>query len=314
MEALICKENIPACMIGTWAWGNGMNGSKMVFGQKYSEEQLLETFYKAYETGFYMWDTAEVYGMGNSEKMLGKCIKGKEDIIISTKYLPGKKYKSGSMKNSLAGSMERLGVSCIDLYWLHQAFCLKENIMEAAELLKTGKIKALGISNASLEEVKEADCLLKKKGYRLSAVQNHFSLLCMGEEQLEIIKWCNANNVLYFGYMILEQGALSGHYDSKHPFPALSMRGFSFNKSKFKKIQKLLDYERELAKKYQVDTSQIPIAWAASKKIIPIIGLTKEKHAAELEKGSKIVLTSDEITKLEKLAKESGVVCKGSWE
>ena len=65
MEALICKENIPACMIGTWAWGNGMNGSKMVFGQKYSEEQLLETFYKAYETGFYMWDTAEVYGMGN---------------------------------------------------------------------------------------------------------------------------------------------------------------------------------------------------------------------------------------------------------
>lgn len=314
MESLICKENLPACMIGTWAWGNGMNGSKMVFGKRYSEEQLVKTFHKAYKAGFYMWDTAEVYGMGNSEKLLGKCIEGKVDIILSTKYFPGKKYKSGVMKKSLTGSMERLGVSCIDLYWLHQPFCLKENVTEAVEFLKAGNIKALGVSNASLKEVKEADCLLKKNGYRLSAVQNHFSLLSMGEEQLEIIEWCKENDVSYFGYMVLEQGALSGHYDSNHTFPTFSMRGFSFNRGKFKKIQKLLDYEDELAKKYHVDTSQIPIAWAVSKKIIPIVGLTKEKHAAELEKGCKIVLSSDEIIKLEALAKESGVVCKGSWE
>lgn len=314
MKTLVHNEGKPACMIGTWAWGTGMNGSKMVFGCNYSEEQLMETFNKAYESGFHIWDTAEVYGMGNFEKLLGKCIEGKEDVIISTKYLPGKKYKHGAIRESLAASISRLGVSYIDLYWFHQPFCLKENITEAIELLQEGKIKNLGVSNCTLEEIKEADKLLKKSGFRLAAVQNHFSLLSMGDEQMKVIKWCQENHIIYFGYMILEQGALSGHYDSKHPFPRFSMRGFSFNRNKFKKIQKLLDYERNLATKYNVDSSQIPIAWAVSKQIVPIVGITKEKHAAELAKGIKIVLTSDEITNLETLAEESKVICKGNWE
>ncbi|MEE0264764.1 MAG: aldo/keto reductase [Acutalibacteraceae bacterium] len=308
------NKSLPSCAIGTWAWGAGMNGSKMVFGKSYSEEQLTETFNTAYDKGFILWDTAEVYGMGNSEKILGRCIVDKENTILSTKYLPDKKYKKGKLEQALNNSLSRLGVNSVDLYWLHQPFCLEENIAEAVKLLKNGKIKSLGLSNCTPAQAKTADELLKKHGFSLSAVQNHYSLLAMSAEQNELVSWCNKNNVLYFGYMILEQGALSGSYSSKKMFPLFSVRRMSFGKSEFIKIEPLLDYQKMLAEKYSVKLAQIPIAWAISKGIISIIGLTKPEYACALAEGVKIQLDSNEINQLEKLAKQSGVVCKGAWE
>ncbi|MEE1076895.1 MAG: aldo/keto reductase [Acutalibacteraceae bacterium] len=308
------NKSLPPCAIGTWAWGTGMNGSKMVFGNNYSEEQLAETFDTAYDKGFVLWDTAEVYGMGNSEKILGRCIKNKDNAILSTKYHPDKKFKQGKLEQSLNNSLSRLGVDCVDLYWLHQPFCLEENITEAIVQLKNGKIKSLGLSNCTLAQAQTADKLLKEHGFSLSAVQNHYSLLSISTEQNNLISWCNKNDVLYFGYMILEQGALTGSYSSKQMFPMFSTRRMSFSKSKFIKIEPLLDYQKALAEKYSVKPAQIPIAWAISKGIIPIIGLTKPEYALSLSDGVKIQLTNDEINQLERLAKQSGVVCKGSWE
>ena len=107
---------------------------------------------------------------------------------------------------------------------MHQPFCLEENITEAVEQIKNGKIKGLGLSNCTLAQAQTADKLLKEYGFSLSAVQNHYSLLAMSTEQDNLISWCNKNNVLYFGYMILEQGALSGSYSSKRMFPLFSIR------------------------------------------------------------------------------------------
>ena len=308
------NKSLPPCAIGTWAWGTGMNGSKMVFGNNYSEEQLAKTFDTAYNKGFVLWDTAEVYGMGNSERIVGRCIRDKDNAILSTKFMPSKRYKKGKLEQSLNNSLSRLGVDSVDLYWLHQPFCLEENITEAVEQLKNGKIKSLGLSNCSLEQAQTADKLLRKHGFSLSAVQNHYSLLAMSTEQNELVSWCNKNNVIYFGYMILEQGALTDSYSSKRMFPIFSIRRMNFSKRKFKKIEPLLNYQKKLADKYSVKPSQIPIAWSIYKGIISIIGLTKPEYAQALADGVKIQLENDEIDQLEKLAKQSGVVCKGSWE
>ena len=225
-----------------------------------------------------------------------------------------KRYKKGKLEQSLNNSLSRLGVDSVDLYWLHQPFCLEENITEAVEQLKNGKIKSIGLSNCSLEQAQTADKLLRKHGFSLSAVQNHYSLLAMSTEQNELVSWCNKNNVIYFGYMILEQGALTDSYSSKRMFPIFSIRRMNFSKRKFKKIETLLNYQKKLADKYSVKPSQIPIAWSICKGIIPIIGLTKPEYAQALADGVKIQLENDEIDQLEKLAKQSGVVCKGSWE
>lgn len=304
---------IPPCMIGTWAWGKGYNGSKMIFGKTYSEAQLMETFMTASRLGFTLWDTAEVYGMGNAEKILGKCIAENEDTMISTKHMPGKKYKTGENENAITGSLHRMDIEKIDLYWLHKPYALQENMHELAKIMQEGTIKSIGLSNCNIAQLKKAKHFLEQNGCQLSAVQNHFSLLSM-DRQMDIVKYCNENNILYFGYMVLEQGALSGKYDKKNPFPLFSMRNLSFGRRKFAKIQELITYEKALAKKYHVDVSQIPIAWAISKQVIPIVGLTKPEHARALSAGVKVTLLPAEIERLESLARKSGVKCKGSWE
>lgn len=310
---MIQNKEIPGYMIGTWAWGAGMNGSKMVFGKKYDEQDLEDTFCACMEQGLFLWDTAEVYGMGNAEKILGKCISKHSGVLISTKHQPNKKYKAGEVEKAIRGSLDRLGLKRIDLYWLHIPNAIKENISEMAECVKKGLIQEIGLSNCNVEQIKEAEKILKQYGLKLAAVQNHYSLLSM-ERQKEVLDYCAKNKITYFGYMILEQGALSGYYNVHKPFPLLSMRRLTFGKRKFRKIQELLDYQWELAEKYNVDVSQIPIIWAKSKGIIPIIGLTKEKYVKALVQGMKVELNQNEIEKLEWLAKESGVECKGSWE
>lgn len=298
--------------IGTWAWGPGSNGSKMVFGKSYPVSQLEDTFEKAYKAGYMMWDTAEVYGMGTAEQILKDCIADKS-IFLSTKHFPKKKYEQGEVEKSLDGSLKRLLVPHVNLYWLHTPTNIEENMSEMARCVKEGKIKYIGISNANIIQIKQAQEVLSRFGLKLYAVQNHYSLLAM-ERQAEVLAYCKSEKIRFWGYMVLEQGALSGHYDSKNHFPFFSMRGLMFGKGKFKKIKPLIEYEKELALKYKIESAQIPIIWAKSKGIVPIIGLTKESHVASLIQGKDITLCGDEIKRLELLAKASGVKCKGTWE
>ena len=142
-------KRLPSCMLGTWAWGKGINGSKMIFGKSYSEEQLVETFCTAYDLGFTLWDTAEVYGMGNAEKILGKCILKKGDTIISTKHMPGKKYKENEVTNAVRGSLHRLDIENLELYWLHKPYALQQNLTELEECMRAGQIKSIGLSNCN---------------------------------------------------------------------------------------------------------------------------------------------------------------------
>ncbi len=312
MKYILNGKEMNTCMIGTWAWGTGQNGGRIVFGNRYPEHQLIESFDTAFAHGFNFWDTAEVYGNGTAEMLLGGLIRNK-DIVISTKHFPSRKYKSGENVLALNGSLSRLGVESVDIYWLHTPKNIEQNMKELAGLQKEGLIKSIGISNASVSDIRLADIVLRENGSSLAAVQNHYSLLSMKRER-QILSYCQSNRILFFGYMILEQGALSGHYDSLHPFPAMSIRGASFPARKFRRIQPLIDYIRVLANKYDVDPSQIPLAWAIEKGIIPIVGVTKPEHARSLSKGLGIHLEQFEIRRLEKFALDSGVRCKGFWE
>ena len=299
-------------LIGTWSWGKGGNGSKMVFGQTFSEDQLREVFEKAYESGFTAWDTAEVYGMGASELLVGKFIKGKE-VFLSTKHFPNKKYKEGENRKALMASMQRLGISKVDLYWLHSPKEIEKNMKELAELQKEGLIEHIGLSNGNVDQIKLAQKVLGENGCTLYAIQNHYSLLAMDREE-DVRAYCQENQILFFGYMLLEQGALSGHYDQTKHFSPFTFRGMMFTNKKFQKIDALIQYIRELGKEYDVDASQIAVIWGRSKGIIPIVGINKPRHVAPLVKGLEIELKKEEVLQLEKLARESGVTQKGTWE
>ena len=299
-------------MIGTWAWGSGYNGSGMIFGSSSDEQTLKCTFDKAVELGFTKWDTAAVYGMGSCEKLLGGFINGRDDIFLSTKFFPNKKYNRGDLGKSFNESMTRLGLKSADLFWIHKPNNLKENLQEAIPLMKDGRIRSIGISNVSMNDIKTAEELLGQRGLRLGAVQNHFSLL--RNDQQPIIDYCNSRGITYYAYMVLEQGALAGRYNSKNHFPTFSMRNFMFPKSKFKKIENLLAAMKSIADKYDIDRSQIPVLWVIAKGAVPIVGITKPAYAEKLSDALKITLTAEEISLLTGKAKKTGIRQQGSWE
>ena len=299
-------------LIGTWAWGPGMNGTKMVFGNKQDPQALTESFNEALKLGFLNWDTAAVYGMGSCEKFLGGLIAGHPEVFISTKFMPSKKYKAGALKKSFEESMQRLGRAYADLFWIHVPNALEQNINEAIPLMKDGRIKSLGVSNVSLAHIKLAQELLAKEGLTLGAVQNHFSII--RNDQQPIIDYCNQNGIKYYAYMVLEQGALAGHYSYENPFPAFSFRSFMFPRKNFKKIEGLLKSMREVAGKYDIDPSQVPILWVMAKGANPIVGITKPSHAKKLAAAIDVELTPDEVEMLTKEAAATGIRQQGAWE
>lgn len=312
---MISGMEIPSCAVGTWAWGEGTNGSKMIFGGKRDTETLKAAFKTSLDMGFTLWDTAEVYGMGSSERLLGECSResgGK--VLISTKHMPFKRYSPGEVRSALLGSLERIGANRADIYWLHLPTNARQNLNECAELVNEGKIGIIGLSNYNLEQIIAADEQLREKGLRVGAVQNHFSLIRRDPEQMKILDWCHKNNVPYFAYMVLEQGALTGKYDDEHPFKGISMRSLQYNRSVLKKLRPLIDCLRELGIKYNAEPAQIAIAWAISKGTVPIVGITKPRQAEELATAEDISLEASEMSRLETLADASGVVSKGIWE
>ena len=299
-------------MIGTWAWGTGSNGGAMIFGRKQDPAVLRQAFEKAVDSGFLRWDTAAVYGMGTCETLLGELMKGREDIFLSTKYMPEKKYQSGALVRSFEASMARLGRERADLFWIHVPTHLTEDLRDAVPLLRSGRIASIGISNVSLDHIRQAEALLAKEGLTLGAVQNHCSLL--RNDQQAIIDHCRAHGITYYAYMVLEQGALSGRYSAAHHFPTFSMRNFAFPKRKFVQIAPLLAQMQEMAARYGIDPSQIPILWTVGKGAVPIVGITRPAHAEALAAAMQVRLTPEELAALEQTAAQTGIRQQGIWE
>ncbi|MBR1738246.1 MAG: aldo/keto reductase, partial [Firmicutes bacterium] len=132
-------------------------------------------------------------------------------------------------------------------------------------------------------------------------------------EDSGILDYCKENDIHFFAYMVLEQGALSGKYDTKHPMPEGSARAQTYNHI-LDKIEILNGELKKLADKYNVEIAQIPVAWAVAKGTLPIIGVTKTKHVEDAVKAANITLTAEETAELEKLADSLEINAIRFWE
>ena len=303
--------------LGTWAWGKGAFGGDMVFGSKTDIDNLKPVFEAAMKSGLSLWDTATAYGMGESEKILGTLAKGykREDVEISTKFTPqiAEIYENSVEKMALA-SMERMGIDYIDIYWTHNPMDVERWTPGLIPLLKSGRVKRVGVSNHNINETKRANEILGEAGFKVSAVQNHFSLLYRSSEKGGVLDYCKENGIEFWAYMVLEQGALSGKYNKENPLPTESDRGKKYNPV-LEQLSALTNEMTAIGKKYGgASCSQIGIAWAIAKGTLPIIGATNERHVIEAAKAAKITLSVDEIERLEKLADATGIDTRGGWE
>ena len=302
--------------LGTWAWGAGAFGGDAVFGSKTDVENLKLVFDAAMKAGLNLWDTATAYGMGESERILGTLAKGYErkDVEISTKFTPqiAEVFENSVEKMALA-SMDRMGIDYIDMYWIHNPMDVERWTPGLIPLLQSGKVKRVGVSNHNIKEIQHANDILGEAGFKVSAVQNHFSLLYRSSEKGGVLDYCKENGIEFWAYMVLEQGALSGKYNKENPLPAESDRGKKYNPV-LEQLAALTNEMTAIGKKYGASCSQIGIAWAIAKGTQPIIGATKERHVIEAAEAAKIQLTSEEVARLEALADATGIDTRGGWE
>ena len=306
-------ESLPKIALGAWAWGN--DGT---FGGDLTPETLRPIFDKAMENGLNLWDTAYAYGMGTSEKVLAGFLKGipRDSYFVSDKFTPQcvGSNSPDEMKKMIEMQLDLMELDRFDIYWIHNVVNAPNWIKALAEYFE-GKenVPMIGVSNHNLAEIKEASEILKAHGLKLSAVQNHYSLINRSSEDSGILDYCKENGLIFFSYMVLEQGALSGKYDTAHPMPEGSGRATAYNPV-LDKLEVMNEALGRIAVKYGVGIAQIPVAWAIAKGTLPIIGVTKVSHIEDAVKAANITLTADEVAELESVADGLGLNVIRFWE
>jgi len=283
--------------IGTWQWGSKSWG----YGVDYSFEDILDAFNYLYDKGFNFIDTAEMYGGGESERIIGEITKEiRESIVIASKVWPTHLSYKGVIK-AFQKSAERLQTDYIDLYYVHWPNPIKRMKSYAPaflELYNSGKIRAIGVSNFSLKKMVKFDELVEGN---LAANQVRYSLLYRKVEK-DLLSYCIENNISLVAYSSLDQGAITGKYDEKN-LPKDIWRRISsiFTPVTMRRIKPLIDKLGEIAENHGVKRVNVALRYLISKGAIPLVGIKNRAQAEDLALTFDFKLRESEIKELEEI-------------
>ncbi|MEV5597772.1 aldo/keto reductase [Streptomyces sp. NPDC052496] len=307
---------VPAVALGTWAWGDSGEAGDGHFGSQLSESGLREVVDKALSDGLTLWDTAVAYGMGRSETALAQALTGRHrsEYQLSTKFTPQLAGDGDDpVADMLEQSLDRMRTDHVDLFWIHNPADVARWTPPLIPLLKSGRIQHVGVSNHTMEQIARADQILGEAGFRVEAVQNHYSLLHRSSERAGILDHCREHDVRFFAYMVLEQGALTGRYSPARPLPEGSSRAAVYN-GILPRLRALTDRMAEIGEDRGAYAADVAIAWAVAKGTTPIVGITKAGHIDGVVRARGIELADEEIAELEALADAADVDTRGWWE
>lgn len=294
---------IPPLCIGTWAWGNNW-----ISNEKAPLTDLREVFENATNHKLNFYDTAEAYGFGKSEKILGNLIKSNPtDTIISTKFNPNMPRLSlHPLKDALRNSLKRLNADKIDLYYIHvmdKESNLSKWVNGIADLYEEGLIRGIGTSNYDLQHFLKAYELLDKRGIHLSAVQMHYSLLNRSHEHSGLLEECKKLGVTFFAYMPLAQGLLTGKYTPSNP-PKGIVRKKLYSPEIIEKIQPLIGELTQIGEKYNKLPAQVAMNWIISKGTVPIVGIRNVRQLLGNLESINWTLSPEDLLKLDELTEK----------
>lgn len=293
----------PTAVIGTNAWGSALY-EKAMRGSSVDDDVLKDAMKTAQEKDIPIYDLARDYGLGKAQKMIGDF--GTDDIIISAKYTPFTRYKSGCVRKSLMKDLDDFKRECVDIYWLHLPTDIEEHLNEIIELYREEKIRYIGVSNFTLDECKKAKAILDEAGIPLYGVQNHYSIICREWEKNGLLQWCRENDISFWGWAVLEEGLL---VDPR--IPKKTTMKFVFKK-KVRKLTGLYKVMIKIAERHDIKVPQVAMAFCASKGVVPMCGCRKPEQVAELADASRVKLTSGEIKRLEEAADRADVKILGA--
>ncbi len=298
--ALGHNEKLRVSKIGTGLW-QASNAWNAV------EEDVIEAVGTAKEKGINFLDTAEAYGKGNSERVLGKALKeyGRENFFVATK-VAGAHLRYDELQRAASASIKRLGVDYIDLYQIHwpdpwEQIPMSQTFRAMKKLHEEGKIRAVGVSNFAVRDMEEAQGILGD----LPIVSNQvrYNLLQRNIEE-EVVPFCKKNNISIIAWSPLAQGVLTGKYSPENiPNGDVREGNELFAPKNLEKAKEILSMLKSLGEKYSKTPAQIALNWLASKKdVIPIPGAKNSKQAMENADSVSFKLTGREISEMESLS------------
>jgi aryl-alcohol dehydrogenase-like predicted oxidoreductase len=312
MENITLGQNgptvTPLC-IGTWAWGDKLFWN---YGDGYGVDELEAAFTAALEAGLTFFDTAEVYGLGLSEELLGKFMQtASQPVQMATKFGPLPwRFTGESVSDALTQSLKRLQRERVELYQVHWPFAFflsQETLMNTlADEVKRGRIGAVGVSNYSAKQMREAHEILAARGIPLAVNQVRYSLLTRQIESNGILATARDLGVTILAYSPLAQGLLTGKYTPEGAATPSGARKIDprFSKEGLQKISPVISLLKSLGEKYERTPAQVALNWLiAQGNVIPIAGVKSAQQVKQNAGALGWRLNPDEIEQLEQVSR-----------
>ena len=283
--------------LGAWQWGDRVVWQ---YGHDYSDKEVQQAFLASLDEGVRFVDTAEIYGSGRSERLLGQFLKETDQpVLIATKFLPFPwRFGKGSLPRALKGSLTRLGVESVDLYQIHWPTPLMstDTMMDGlAECIKSGMTRTVGISNFSQSQMLAAYSALARHNTPLASNQVHYSLLNRTVEKNGTLARFQELGIRLIAYSPLEMGLLSGKYNVDTPPPGARARNYS---GLLPKIGTLIKLMTEIGQDHGgKSNTQVALNWVICKGALPIPGAKNAKQAQENAGGLGWKLTEEEVAR-----------------
>lgn len=302
--------SIPLLGVGTWAWGDRSTWGMGGYDTHLTRASIRDAWEASIDAGVTLFDTAEVYGGGESERIIGELLASDQSraasVVVATKFMPypWKFPLRSALMKALRASLGRLRLPAVDLYQVHGPISLRSHAAMADALAaahQAGLVKAVGVSNYSARETRSIDAELRKRDLRLSTNQIEFSLLRRIPETSGLLAACKDLGVVPLAYSPIGQGRLTGKYSAARP--PQGKRTFSNHPMEL--VDGVVAELRRAGEKHGGKTpSQVALNWVIAKGVVPIPGAKDREQAQENAGALNWRLDDDDLESLDRVSLE----------